>query len=76
MLPTPHGPALMHVASGGLLVRWSTAHHTHTLTELSGSLSRPALHPTLPLLAVQPEPDLVLVAHPVTGDVIRRIRPR
>ena len=76
VLPTPHGPALMHVASGGLLVRWSTAHHTHTLTELSGSLSRPALHPTLPLLAVQPEPDLVLVAHPVTGDVIRRIRPR
>ncbi len=76
VLPTPHGPALMHVASGGLLLRWSTAHHTHTLTELSGSLSRPALHPTLPLLAVHPEPDIVLVAHPVTGDVIRRVRPR
>jgi hypothetical protein len=67
-------PKLVTVSPGGLVLRLVGASSLRTLTAWSGSPGRPAIHPTLPLIAVQRAPDLVEIGHLLTGEVLQVVR--
>jgi hypothetical protein len=67
-------PKLVTLSAGGLVVRLVGATSIRTLTSWSGGPGRTAVHPTLPLVAVQRADDLIEVGDLLTGDVLQVIR--
>jgi hypothetical protein len=67
-------PSLLTVSRTGRIVRLVTRDGIRTLTRWSGTSSPPALHPTLPLLAVQRSSDQIEVGDLGTGDLLLVLR--
>lgn len=62
-------PALITCTRSGRLVRSIRADGTRTLSRFSGGSAPPVVHPTLPLLAVEPRPGRVVVGDANTGRI-------
>ncbi|MET8626851.1 hypothetical protein ABZW30_24340 [Kitasatospora sp. NPDC004669] len=60
-------PVLITRTTAAGLVRSVRADGVRTLTGLSGGSTAPAVHPRLPLIAAEPRPGRVVVAHAVSG---------
>jgi hypothetical protein len=67
-------PKLVTVSAAGLVLRLVGANSVRTLTGWSGGPGRPAIHPTLPLVAVQRSRDLIEVGDLLTGEVLQVAR--
>ncbi|WP_052390314.1 hypothetical protein [Streptomyces sp. NRRL B-24484] len=63
------GAALITVGRKDAVLRSAGANGRRTLARLSGGSGRPALHPTLPLIAVPKGPDRILVGDAGTGRI-------
>ncbi|MFC9329572.1 hypothetical protein [Kitasatospora sp. NPDC057015] len=63
------GAALITASRKDAVLRHARADGRRTLARLSGGSGRPALHPTLPLIAVPNGPDRILVGDADTGRI-------
>ncbi|MEW1909328.1 hypothetical protein AB0442_12845 [Kitasatospora sp. NPDC085895] len=63
------GAALVTVGRKDAVLRHARASGRRTLARLSGGSGRPALHPSLPLIAVPKGPDRILVGDADTGRI-------
>lgn len=69
-------PVLIEHSAGGQLIRLHRPSGTSTLTKFSGDVQNIAVHPTIPLLAIQRSDGVIIVVDLETMDLLHRIRGR